>query len=375
VRSVKKDNEKHKGLKPIRLPRFAHKERAQILNTDSSTAEVKKEEDESDSDPTSVEAYTGSVPPAGEDSVQIKEEPTSPSSPRLRRKTQPHSSAPTTIDLDSPPTSPTVSRVKPPTSPVLTKKPAKKQPPVFSCEEDKEEYARHLEDVAILARELGGLQSKDKDADGKGKGPAVDSSGDVAMSDGQDGPGDARAGRLYLFQFPPVLPKLYNPLTTEKPLPEGLVPVKQESDKKGPASPVLSKVKPKPGDSSNDQAAIKPEPEEEILTTTATDDPNARIPRDRVVAEPGYVGKLIVRESGKVELNWGGASLVVGRGVDASFLTMGVILDRNEKSAANAGSGLGGSGADLEGKAMGMGQIMGKFVVKPDWEKMFGNED
>ena len=81
-----------------------------------------------------------------------------------------------------------------------------------------------------------------------------------------------------------------------------------------------------------------------------------------MVQEEGWIGKLIVRESGRVELCWGGTNLLVGRGVDAGFLTTGVMVDMIEKGPPGGGA--------PEGKALSMGQVMGKFVVTPDWDKM-----
>ena len=80
------------------------------------------------------------------------------------------------------------------------------------------------------------------------------------------------------------------------------------------------------------------------------------------VNEEGWIGKLIVRKSGRVELSWGGVNLLVGRGVDAGFLTTGIVVDSIEKGPPGGGA--------PEGRALSMGQIMGKFVVTPDWEHM-----
>lgn len=366
-RKVKKKPGQEEGLRPVRLPRFEHRERTAILSSDIPT--VKKEEESATLDLTAPEANPdGSVPPppSSPEEYKIKAEPISPSSPRLRR-TQPTVSDPSNALSSSPTRSPTLtkSRIKPPSSPTTTRKAPQavsKKPaePVFATEEDKAEYHRHLEDVAILARELGGLQSGDKD---KGKANAMDVDGG-ANTDGIETSkeGATREGRLYLFQFPPVLPKLYNPITTKKPHGPNDIQVKKEGESKAPTSPTLSKAKPK----SAGKEDIKTEPDaEEVLVAESTEDPNARRRRDRVVDDQGYIGKMIVRESGKVEFDWGGASMVVSRGVDASFLSTGIIVDKDER---------GGTNKDGEGKALSMGKIMGKFVVKPDFARMLGDE-
>jgi len=355
------------GLRPVRLPRFEHRERVAIVNTD--TPAVKKEESTADVDLTAPEASAEGSDYQAPDSPElpkIKQEPSSPSSPRLRR-TLPAASSGTNGPSSSPTRSPTQTktRIKPPTSPTAVRKapppePKKPAEPIFATEEDRAEYHRHLEDVAILARELGGLQSGEAE---KGKGPALDAEGDENMEEGlRKKDSSSREGRLYLFQFPPVLPKLYNPTTTKKPPGPNDIKIKKESEIKAPSSPTLSKSKPK--QSAND--AVKTEPDaEEVLVPLSPEDPNARRRRDRVVDDSGYIGKMIVRESGKVEFDWGGASMVINRGIDASFLSTGLIVDKDER---------GGTNKDGEGTALSMGKIMGKFVVKPDFAKMLGDD-
>ena len=367
ARKIKKRSGQEEGLRPVRLPRVDHKERVIVLSSDSVT--VKKEGSTVPTDITAPEAPTDISPSllsASPEQTKIKIEPRSPSSPRLRR-TQAAVTEGANPPSSSPQRSPTLTktRIKPPTSPITSKKappsaPNKPTEPVFATEEDKAEYHRHLEDVAILARELGDLHSGGRD---KGKEPALDTNGDTNMDGAeQRQEGAAREGRLYLFQFPPVLPKLYNPATTKKPPGPNDIKIKKEDESKGPTSPTLSKSKTR----SVGKDTIKTEPDaEEVLVPLAPEDPNARLHRDRVVDESGYIGKMIVRKSGKVEFDWGGASLIVSRGVDASFLSTGLILDRGEE---------GGTNKDGVGKALSMGKIMGKFVVKPDFAKMLGNE-
>jgi len=341
------------GLKPIRLPRHEHKVRTAI----PIDSVVKKEE--SDDDVIMADVVPRDAAPE-EENIIIKEEPeveaafresiafNSPES----KKPAKAEGIPSTGEIN-PPSTPSRPKVKPPTSPELSKKTkdVMKDTPAFACEEDRQEHARHLVDVSILADELGGLQSRNEN------------DGDANM----DGEVDKREGRLYLFQFPPILPKLYNPLTTDKPpLPAALQAKEDATEIKGESSRTSGAGKPKPKPAEVD--AIKPEAEE-VVQPKEKVDKNKRVKRDRVVEEQGYIGKMIVRESGKVELSWGGTSLVVSRGVDASFLTTGVVMDANTRGARP-----GVLPHDIEGKAIGMGKIMGKFVVTPDFPKMFGDE-
>jgi len=205
-------------------------------------------------------------------------------------------------------------------------KPVKKdKKPVIQTIEDQEEYERHLADVKILAQELGGLQT----VSSKGKGKDVE--GDVDMDDlpkfaeGNKNNAD-REGRLYLFQFPPVLPRLYNPETESKHHDDDVVMTSEKIDLTGEKT----------------DDGTKPIKSEEIIIKTE-DGVEAAAPKpkkDPLVKEEGFIGKLVVRESGKVELSWGGTSMVLGRGVSANFLSTVVVTENKAE--------------DPEGVAIGM---------------------
>jgi DNA-directed RNA polymerase III subunit RPC4 len=83
------------------------------------------------------------------------------------------------------------------------------------------------------------------------------------------------------------------------------------------------------------------------------------------VTEEGFVGKLIVRKSGKVQLDWGGTLLELGRGVETDYLTTTMIVEGlgEEGSSSNRSAKPVGTGT-------GMGKVMGNFVLTPDFEAM-----
>jgi DNA-directed RNA polymerase III subunit RPC4 len=80
---------------------------------------------------------------------------------------------------------------------------------------------------------------------------------------------------------------------------------------------------------------------------------------------------LVLRESGKVELVWGGTNMKVGRGIETHYFSMGGVVDGMDSWKKDE------NGEDIpltnggKGKSMAMGEIMGKFVVTPDF-KSFG---
>jgi DNA-directed RNA polymerase III subunit RPC4 len=378
------------GLKPVRLHRQEHKERVTLVNTEptikiqsdseeespvidelqSSRAPVKEKDFKGtyqDVEDTRIKAEPDTaehgvpmampfhgIPPTPEPQIPIKEGTYSPESKR-KTKDQVTSSA---IDLDVQEDDAAASGQKHRKGRRPSKKKDKK--PVIQTEEDRAEYERHMEDVAILANELGGLQ-------GNLGGPPREANGDVPMVDVEVR--DKKEGRLYLFQFPPVLPELYNPLN-EKPKSKAEIKREKNAEKatkadedvqmSGMSAKAKGKMKEKV-DLTGD-ATVKVEEEVELGPDGKPKKEEDKRRREEVVHEEGWIGKLVVRESGKVELCWGGTNLAVGRGVDAGFLTTGVMVDMIEKGPPGGGP--------PEGKALSMGQIMGKFVVTPDWEKM-----
>ncbi|KAI0490917.1 RNA polymerase III RPC4-domain-containing protein [Xylaria cf. heliscus] len=75
--------------------------------------------------------------------------------------------------------------------------------------------------------------------------------------------------------------------------------------------------------------------------------------------EGGFIGRLNVRKSGKVELDWGGTTLNIGMGTETDFLTTAMIIEQKENVE---------TAEESAGSAYGMGQVFGKFVVAPPCE-------
>ncbi|KLU85359.1 hypothetical protein MAPG_04387 [Magnaporthiopsis poae ATCC 64411] len=70
----------------------------------------------------------------------------------------------------------------------------------------------------------------------------------------------------------------------------------------------------------------------------------------------GYVGKMTVRRSGKVTMDWGGIAYSVMPGIQTSFLTNAVLLEEADKKPRSG---------EIAGRAYGMGKVMGRFVCRP----------
>lgn len=75
----------------------------------------------------------------------------------------------------------------------------------------------------------------------------------------------------------------------------------------------------------------------------------------------GYVGKLVVRKSGKAELDYGGIKYTMRRGIKSSGVTSYVVLEEEDVKP--------GKQEQYAGKAVAMGTLMGKFNFGPVWEE------
>jgi DNA-directed RNA polymerase III subunit RPC4 len=353
------------GMRPIRLTRQEHKERVMLVNTDSSAQPdldskdgLKNPafaDDDDDGmfvpeDPVElrrqarlVHMYQGKRFPGDEDDDEpeldpyIKPDPGAIPADEMDLDNTPELSTPATvrrgsdIDLDDIPEAEATAKreftIKRRKSSVI-----KDKKPVLQTEEDKAEYQRHLIDVQVLANELGGLQAN------------LDADGDTDL----DGAKDNKEGRLYLFQFPPILPPLHNPVKKDS--------AAENDDTVLPDVPEVDLDAP---------VAAEPNAAEEVVI----DNNNGifMVPQE-IVSQEGHIGRLIVRESGKVELSWGGTSMALSRGADFDFLTTTVIMDGLEGESSG---GTEGEEGERVMHATGMGRVMGKFVVHPDWEKLF----
>lgn len=149
-------------------------------------------------------------------------------------------------------------------------------------------------------------------------------------------------GHMFHFQFPPVLPALEAEDDDDDD--------DDDESENGDDDVVMT------GQSSSSAVTntkpIKTEEDED------EDDDNKNENYD--FDESGYVGKLIVRRSGKVELDWGGHRMEVGMGIEKSFFTSAVLLDIDEEKPVDAS---GNSSKTASGVAYSMGRVQGTFTV------------
>ncbi|KAM0204339.1 hypothetical protein ACHAPI_000092 [Fusarium lateritium] len=187
-------------------------------------------------------------------------------------------------------------------------------------------------DLEILANELGAVEISDGE-EGKTEGPSN------------------KDGRMYLFQFPPILPPLK--------------PVAQPKS--------ASKVKPEPGQDDDNilestPAAADADPVDltDDMNGTGFNIPGFEDPEQKagfmssLLSSGGMVGQLKVRKSGRVEMDWSGSTMELSPATGMNFLTTAVIIEENDEKPRPGVVG---------GESIGMGKIMGRFVLAPKWDE------
>lgn len=152
-------------------------------------------------------------------------------------------------------------------------------------------------------------------------------------------------GNLYMFQFPPLLPPLH--------------PVERTQQAQGPVK-----------DEPNDEMVMLDAPAdsaEKPVDLTASDDVNVKqeedvddkAPRGPEEQLEGFVGRLIVRKSGKMQIDYGGMLFDCESGIPVEFLRTAVLTEMDDEKKSDG----------YAGTAYGMGQITGKFVAVPRWSE------
>ncbi|OTA23943.1 hypothetical protein BTJ68_12466 [Hortaea werneckii EXF-2000] len=339
--TVEEEEDPSRGFAPVRLKREEHKERTVGVNVDEAEKDDEKEKQGKDKTsekrkgkqkqrPKDVEItgesekYHGAYS-SSEDEPVIKAEPTEDDE---RPDAPPAEAAENESHPQEPPSSPETKRKA--KEKIKTGSRSAKAPtrPAYQTQEEIDEWNRQQDDLRILHSELGTLAVPPPQP--------TDQDGDAAMTDGQQPPvEDKRADKVYLFQFPPVVPDL-NPIKV-KPDPE-TAPSGAEGETMDVDNAQGPQIKKDPAPPSPNNPTRPPPPAPRLRRPT---------------------------------LDWGGTALSVAMGTEASFLQDVVIASLPEHKGEVNGEGNGGGGVNEEtGVAMAMGQVKGKFVVTPDWGEL-----
>lgn len=203
-------------------------------------------------------------------------------------------------------------------------------------------------DLDLLARELGAVT-----VDGE-------SAPELANKD----------GRLYLFQFPPLMPPLKETSTPLEP-----AKVKEETSAVGVdditastdnTAVDLTGENDKNGGGEDDDDDVDDDDDDETEEERAKAELKHGF-KSQFLSQGGMIGRLNVRRSGKVELDWGGHVLEMSPAAGMNFLTTAVIVEESEEKPVVVSAGA--SARPTGGDCVGMGKIMGRFVVAPVWSE------
>ncbi|TKA67093.1 hypothetical protein B0A49_08649 [Cryomyces minteri] len=269
--------------------------------------------------------------------VRIKEEP------RDEEDGLPMLPVENVTDMDSltqvkePPSSPGIKKKVPQKPRVRRRSGFRGTKPVIQTKEEQQEWDRHVEELGLLSNELGHIVVAAS--------APPDAEGDTPMEDAAQAKSeDKKAGRVYLFQFPPIVPDLIaRPTVKEEPT--------SFTQTRGNSIDVDATP------ASIDKTPVKIEDD-----VTDADELKSKSFRPKLAT--GAAGKLRIHESGRATLSWGGTSLELNMGIAASLLQDTMLMKitpENQRVTANDG-----------GEAMSFGQIRGKFVVTPDWDEIIG---
>jgi len=307
---------------PIRVVRVAHREKTIGVNAEGatdSTGVVTIDANDSAAGARSLQRRSkhrdGTVEPGESKTFQATYSDSD--SDDIEQSTQSRTqidAKPSAADLEGPPSSPELRRKAKERLKARTSS-------VGSSEEDQDradqeglnEAQRRKTDLKLLRQELG-VQHADSEV--------IAGSSDTKAE-------DPRAEKVYLFQFPPLLPNLQT------------VEVKTEAD---PDAPII----------------VREKLDLDAETPVKDIDQKSKL-RNMPTLPTGIVGKLKVHASGRVTLNWGGTSFCVGMGAHANFLQDILIADFYDTNDDTS---------DSVRLATSMGRVTGKFVLTPDWDEI-----
>ncbi|MCJ1339702.1 hypothetical protein MMC09_004992 [Bachmanniomyces sp. S44760] len=253
------------------------------------------------------------------------------------------------------------------------------RPSNFQTQEDIDEWQRHKKDVQVLSEELGAMQPITVPEDQLDEDTPMAEEGDAEIKR------DRKAGLVYLFQLPPLIPNLVDP--NDKSSPE----ITQTSSQPVP-TPTAS--------TSTSTSYPTNQPSTSDTTTTTTTNPRVKFeppdhpPTTHHLPEPltasststlatGQVGTLSMHESGAAILDWGGLSFEISRANEVELLQSvvcadvvhegrGVKREDEERDRERERMDLaheGGGDARLMTEALGT--VMGGFVASPNWRAIF----
>ncbi|MCJ1394850.1 hypothetical protein MMC18_008889 [Xylographa bjoerkii] len=224
--------------------------------------------------------------------------------------------------------------------------------PVLQTEEDRQEWERYEDNIIALSEELGDLDTVSTPALAP---TSLDE--DVNMDIDEEEKKDRRRGLVYLFQLPPIVPDLVDPVKAaevEETPEQRALAVPGKDTQKSTSAVKKTEAVIKIEDGSHRQI------DEKVANAFMAEDIDDFM---------GSVGKLSIYHSGYIGISWGGIEHDLNRGSEGELLQELVISDvaRIKREP--------GSMDEDDGKVIrtgtAMGQMTGGFVVTPNWTSLF----
>jgi len=375
------------GQAPIRVQRVEHRDRNQPITTEKSRQDADKMLENLEKKSTAVKEGNTSRTPSPTATRKGKQRAKEAEATTEEHKWKgvysdsegEHENAvavkpdPDAMDVDGEQQDESQPAPKAPTSPEKRKARSRRTVvPETQTQEDREEWERHMFGLETLRDELGEIVTAPPPT-------TTDAGGDANMADSTTAPAvDRRADRVYLFQFPPVLPDLELTEPSSAPAPADTDtattsgPLTDETPADGPTA---EKVKAEPKSPELSRAIPAAKIPNSADKPIKVEDTTNSAPRLSPHLASGRVGKLRIHASGRATMDWGGTSLQLNMGVDAQFLQDVVVVrkfeqeikeDEEDKEAAAAAA----AAEKIGGEVLALGQVKGKFVVTPDWAEI-----
>ncbi|KAL1987009.1 hypothetical protein VTN96DRAFT_5165 [Rasamsonia emersonii] len=340
-----------KGLRPIRVERHEHEERVVGVNTEASSS-------------TSAELRRQAKEKAGSDNALFVEDDDTgepePQEPRIKAE-------PTDGDISMADVAPHEKDVEDDTEIPLPEPTVKARKRVsvkdprslLRTKEEIEEFDRHAQDLEVM-KDLLSVEEPARPerplADGTTE--AEGAADQKEVTDEEEILKDKHSGQLFLIQFPPLTPNLVVQGGTEQTTEGGVGALDGDIS--------ITHAGPRA-----DGPAVKQEEDadvQELKAQTAAEKPAKLVTATQQQLPAGRVGKLHLHASGRVTMDWGGISFELDRGTEVSFLQEALIV--STPSTAQAAGEEEKDFEPEEKKVWAMGQLSGKFVAQPNWEKL-----
>ena len=177
---------------------------------------------------------------------------------------------------------------------------------------------------------------------------------------------DKRSGQLFLIQFPPLIPTL---------LIAGAAKHDQQNQNADDDVTITgSNLRPDPAFKQEEDGPDVTEVTEASPNSSSQQQASKLVTAIQRQLPAGRIGRLNLHESGRVTLDWGGISFELDMATEVNFLQEAVVTSSSPSTVATMATSLPAVGEDStppeEKKVWAMGQLSGRFVVMPNWDKL-----